>query len=68
MSDEEEKRPEKTGRSAGIGKQRVMLEEYSSRAERELMQFLRACGPCEDSPRFAELVKLFRESGPVLFQ
>jgi hypothetical protein len=31
--------------------------------ERGLMQFLRKSGLNEDSPRFAELVKLFRDRG-----
>ena len=45
------------------GKPRDITQLFDHGTERELMQFLRASGLNDDSPRFAEIVKLFREHG-----
>jgi len=75
MSDEKEikevvrreKRPEKAGKYKPLPRnrqtERDITELFDHGTERELMQFLRASGLNDDSPRFAEIVKLFREHG-----
>jgi hypothetical protein len=63
----EEKRSEKTGKYKPLRRNRQTeidaLRIFQYGTERELMQFLRENGLNDDSPRFAELVKLFREHG-----
>jgi hypothetical protein len=75
MSDEKEirdvvrgeKRAEKTGKYAVLPRnrqtERDIADLFEHGTERELMQFLRASGLNDDSVRFAEIVKLFRERG-----
>jgi hypothetical protein len=62
-----EKRPEKAGKYKPLPRnrqtERDITELFDHGTERELMQFLRASGLNDDSPRFAEIVKLFREHG-----
>ena len=75
MSDEKEIREafRKERRSEKVGKFKPLprntrtevdvLRIFEHGTERELMQFLRENGLSDDSPRFAEIVKLFRERG-----
>jgi hypothetical protein len=75
MSDEKEikdvvrkeKRSEKVGKYKPLPRNRQTEQDISELfehgTERELMQFLRENGLNDDSPRFAEIVKLFRERG-----
>jgi hypothetical protein len=62
-----EKRAEKTGNYKPLPRNKqterdiAQLFEYGT--ERELMRFLRESGLNDDSERFAEIVKLFRERG-----
>lgn len=61
----EEKRSEKTGKYKTLPRNRqtenAIAEIFEKGTKRELMQFLRASGLQDDSARFAEIVKLFRE-------
>jgi hypothetical protein len=63
----EEKRSEKTGKYKPLRRNQQtesdVLRIFEYGTEREPMQFLRENGLKDDSPRFAELVKLFRERG-----
>ncbi len=75
MSDEKEiqevvraeKRSEKTGKFRPLPRnkqtERDVARLFEHGTERELMQFLRENGLQDDSPRFGEIVKLFRERG-----
>jgi hypothetical protein len=62
-----EKRSERTGKYKPLPSnrqtEREIAELFDHGRERELMQFLRASGLNDDSRRFAEIVKLFRERG-----
>ena len=61
----EEKRSERTGKYKPLPRNRRTEREiariFEKGTERELMYFLRSCGLKDESPRFAEIVKLFRE-------
>ena len=63
----EEKRSEKAGKYNALPRnrqtERDIADLFEHGTERELMQFLRENGLNDDSPRFAEIVKLFRERG-----
>lgn len=45
----------------------AMLDIFDYGTERELMQYLRRNGLKDENPRFAQIVKLFRERGPRQF-
>jgi hypothetical protein len=61
----QEKRSEKTGKYKPLPRNKQTETEiaqiFENGTERELMRFLRASGLQDDSPRFAEIVRLFRE-------
>ena len=63
----EEKHSEKTGKYKPLPRNRQtesdVLRIFEHGTERELMQFLRENGLKDDSLRFAEILKLFRERG-----
>jgi hypothetical protein len=63
----EEKRSEKTGKYKPLPRNRqtesAITKIFDHGTERELMQFLRENGLKDDSPRFAGILKLFRERG-----
>lgn len=63
----EEKRSEKTGKYKAFPRNKQtesdVLRIFEHGTEREFMQFLRENGLNDDSQRFAELLKLFRERG-----
>jgi hypothetical protein len=73
MSDEKEirevvqgeKRSEKAGKYKPLPRNKrtetAIAQIFENGTERELMRFLRASGLPDDAPRFAEIVKLFRE-------
>jgi hypothetical protein len=65
-----EQRSEKTGKYKPLRRTKQtetdILKIFKHGTERELMQFLRESGVKDDSPRFAEIVKLFRERGEKL--
>jgi len=75
MSDEKEirevvraeKQPERSGKYKPLPRnrqtERKIAQLFENGTEGELMQFLRANGLHDDSPRFAEIVKFFREHG-----
>ena len=75
MSDEKEirevaqgeKRSEKAGKYKPLPRNRrtevEIAQIFENGTERELMRYLRANGVLDDSARFAEIVKLFRERG-----
>jgi hypothetical protein len=62
-----EKHSEKTGKYRPLPRnrqtEREIAEIFEHGTERELMQFLRENGLNDDAPRFAEILKLFREHG-----
>jgi hypothetical protein len=62
-----EKHSEKTGKYKPLPRNRQtgreIAEIFEHGTERELTQFLRANGLNDDAPRFAEILKLFREHG-----
>jgi hypothetical protein len=64
-----ERRSEKTGKYRPLPRNKQteanLTRIFEKGTERELMQYLRENGLNDDSPRFAELVKLFRDSGPT---
>jgi len=49
------------------GTEHAMLDIFEFGTERELMQYLRGSGLKDENPRFAKIVKLFRERGPRRF-
>jgi hypothetical protein len=63
----EEKRSEKTGKYKPLPRNRETERDaariFENGTEQELMRFLRENGLKDDSPRFAEIVRLFRERG-----
>lgn len=63
----EAKRPEKTGKYKPLPRNRRTEREiariFESGTEAELMRFLRRNGLQDESPRFAEILMLFREHG-----
>jgi hypothetical protein len=75
MSDEKEirevvqgeKRSEKTGKYKPLRRNKrteiAIAQLFENGTERELTRFLRENGLPDDSPRFAQIVKLFRDHG-----
>lgn len=65
-----ERRSEKTGKYKLLRRTKQteddVLRIFRHGTERDLMQFLRENGVKDGSPRFAEIVKLFRERGGKL--
>jgi len=63
----EERRSERTGKYKPLPRnqqtERDLARIFEHGTERELMRYLRENGLNDDSPRFAEIVKLFREHG-----
>jgi hypothetical protein len=63
----EEMRSEKTSKYKPLPRNKRtendMLRIFEHGTEQELMQFLREKGLDEDSPRFSEILKLFRDRG-----
>ncbi len=63
----EEKRSEKTGKYKPLPRNKRTEREtariFESGTEAELMRFLRGNGLKDESPRFAEILRLFREHG-----
>lgn len=49
------------------GTENAMLDIFEFGTERELMQYLRKNGLTDENPRFAKILKLFRERGPRRF-
>ena len=62
-----EKHSEKTGKYKPLPRNRQTEKEiaeiFEHGTERELMRYLRENGLNDDAPRFAEILKLFREHG-----
>jgi len=62
-----EKRSEKAGKYKALPRNKrtelAIAQIFENGTERELMRYLRASGVPDESPRFAEIVKLFREHG-----
>jgi hypothetical protein len=62
-----EKRSEKSGKYKPLPRNRrtevALAKIFERGTEQDLMQYLRQNGVSDDSPRFAEIVKLFREHG-----
>jgi len=61
----EEQRAERTGKYKPLPRnkktEREIARIFECGTESELMRFLRGCGLKDESPRFAQIVKLFRE-------
>jgi hypothetical protein len=49
------------------GTENAMLDIFEFGTERELMEYLRRNDLKDENPRFAQIVKLFRERGPRRF-
>ena len=62
-----EKHPERAGKYKPLPRnrqtEREIAEIFQHGTERELMRYLRESGLNDDAPRFAEILKLFREHG-----
>jgi hypothetical protein len=63
----QEKHSEKTGKYKPLPRnrqtEREIAEIFDHGTERELMRYLRENGLSDDAPRFAQILKLFREHG-----